>query len=313
MRDDENIKESVLGGIGDTALVVLSHVVPPGHARVLVKLESGNPTGSMKDRMALAMIEAAENDGRLPKGGVVVEYTGGSTGVSLALVCSVKGYALEIVTSDAFSEEKRKHMHALGANLTVVPSNDGGIDEALIKTMVETARGVADDLGAYWTNQLHNVDQVIGYRRMGDEIWRQTEGNVDAFVQMVGTGGCVRGVTEALRDYNPDTHVVAVEPSESAVLSGGETGIHKIEGVGAGFIVPLWKPDLIDEITSVSTEDAMEMARRLAREEGMFAGTSTGGNVVAALRVAERLGPDATVVTVMADSGLKYLSTQLYD
>ena len=310
--DTEPISRSILDSIGKTALLQLQHVVPPDHARILVKLESENPTGSMKDRMALAMIEAAEKDGRLPKGGTVVEYTGGSTGVSLAFVCSVRGYAAKIVTSDAFSDEKRRHMKALGAELTVIPSVDGGMDEALIRNMIEAARIIAEETGGFFTDQLDNADQVAGYHKMGHEIWQQTAGNVDAFVQMVGTGGSVRGVANALRGFNPDIRIVAVEPSESAVLSGGKTGVHRIEGVGAGFVVPLWNPDSIDEISTVSTEEAMDMSRRLARDESLFAGTSTGGNVVAALKVAKRLRPEATVVTVMRDSGLKYLSTALY-
>ena len=311
MCGEERIDRSILDGIGDTALVELRHVVPSGHARILVKLESENPTGGMKDRMALAMIEAAEKDGRLPKGGTVVEYTGGSTGLSLALVCSVKGYTAKIVTSDAFSDEKRKHMKALGAELTVVPSIDGGMDAALTRKMIEAARAITEETGAFWTDQLNNIDQVAGYQKVGEEIWRQTAGNIDSFVQMVGTGGCVRGVANALLRFDPDIHIVAVEPSESAVLSGGQTGVHKIEGTGAGFVVPLWDPGIVSEISAVSTPEAMAMSRRLAREESLFAGTSTGGNVVAALRVAGRLGPEATVVTVMSDSGTKYLSTPL--
>lgn len=312
MTEIGRIKMSALGTIGDTSMVELTQVVPSNHARILLKIESENPTGSMKDRMALAMIEAAENDGRLSKGGAVVEYTGGSTGVSLALVCSVKGYPAHIVTSDAFSVEKRQHMKALGAELTIIPSKGGGMTEELTRKMVEAARLIGDDLGAFGTDQLRNLDQVTGYRAMGDEIWRQTDGDIDAFVQMVGTGGCVRGVAAALRDYKPEVHIVAVEPSESAVLSGGKAGSHKIEGVGVGFVMPLWEPDLIDEIATVSTEEAMHMSRRLASEEGLFAGTSTGGIVVTALRVAKRLGPEATVVTVLVDSGIKYLSTPLY-
>lgn len=293
-------------------MVPLRHIVPPNHARILVKMESENPTGSMKDRMALAMIEAAERDGHLGAGGRVVEYTGGSTGVSLALVCGVKGYPLDIVTSDAFSRVKRDHMVALGAELTLVPSIDGGTSARLTREMIDAADRIREERGGFWTDQLNNADQLPCYRSMGDEIWRQTAGRIDAFVQSVGTAGSVRGVGEALRAHDRNVHIVAVEPSESAVLSGAETGVHKIEGVGAGFVVPLWDPGAIDEIATVSTEAAMEMARRLAREEGLFAGTSTGGNIVAALRVAERFGPDATVVTLMVDSGIKYLSTALY-
>jgi cysteine synthase A len=287
-------------------------MVPEGSARILLKLEYENPTGSMKDRMALAMVEAAESDGRLPPGGSVVEYTGGSTGVSLALVCAAKRIPLQIVTSEAFSKEKRDHMRALGARLTLVPSPTGGTTKALTLEMIETARRLAAAPGSYWTDQLNNVDQLSCYERMADEIWEQAKGQVSAFVQSVGTAGSLRGISTRLRVHDDAVHVVAVEPEESAVLSGRPSGSHKIEGTGAGFVVPLWIPGLATEIQTVSTEEAMATARRLARLEGLFAGTSTGGNVAVALRVAGRLGPDHTVVTLAVDSGMKYLSTALY-
>ncbi len=303
---------TVLNFIGRTRLVALQHVVPKGSARILVKLEYENPTGSMKDRMALAMIEAAEADGRLRPGGSVVEYTGGSTGVSLAFVCAAKRIPIQIVTSEAFSKEKRDHMRALGARLTLVASPTGGTTKALTLEMIETARRLASAPGSYWTDQLNNSDQLSSYQRMADEIWEQADGRVDAFVQSVGTCGSLRGVSTRLRVHHPAAHIVAVEPAESAVLSGGPSGSHQIEGTGAGFVVPLWTETLADEIQTVSTEEAMETARCLAREEGIFAGTSSGANLTVALRVAERLGPGQTVVTVACDSGMKYLSTPLY-
>ncbi|MEQ8395592.1 PLP-dependent cysteine synthase family protein [Thalassobaculum sp.] len=312
MAATSSIHHSVLDLIGNTPLIALRVLVPEGSARILIKAESQNPTGSMKDRMALAMIEAAELDGRLKPGGRVIEYTGGSTGVSLSLVCAVKGYPISIVTSDAFSEEKRNHMAALGAELTIVRSVGGGMDETLTRTMIEEARQITERTSGFWTDQLNNADQLSAYHRMGDEIWRQTGGRVDAFVQSTGTAGSVRGVAERLRSRNPDVRIVAVEPRESPVLSGGKTGIHKIEGIGPGFVAPLWDPSVISEIMPVSTEEAMAMARRLAQAEGLFAGTSTGANLVAALDLARRMGPEATVVTVMCDSGIKYLSTALY-
>jgi cysteine synthase A len=298
----------VLRCIGNTSLVPLRRVVPSNGARVLMKLESENPTGSMKDRMALAMVDAAEADGRLAAGGSVVEYTGGSTGVSLALVCAVKGYPLRVVTSDAFAREKLDHMRILGARLEVLRSESGGMTEKLTRDMVEAARGMAKEPGAFWTDQLRNTDQLAAYQLMAEEIWAQTAGRIDAFVQSVGTAASLRGVGEGLRRRRGSIRMVAVEPSESAVLSGGASGAHKIDGVGAGFVVPLWRDDCADEIEQVSTEQAWAMSLRLAREEGLFAGTSTGGNVVAAIRVAQRLGPGATVVTVMCDTGMKYLS-----
>jgi cysteine synthase A len=305
-------RDSVLQCIGNTPMLELRRVVPAGCARILIKLESVNPTGSMKDRMALAMIEAGERSGRLSPGQRVVEYTGGSTGVSLALVCAAKGYPLSIVTSDAFSMEKRNHMAALGAELTIVPSHGGGMDEALTRTMIETARQLTERTGAFWTDQLKNSDQLGAYHAMAGEIWEQTAGRIDAFVQATGTAACVRGVAEGLRPRKPEIRIVAVEPAESAVLSGGKSGVHKIEGAGAGFVVPLWRADIADEIARVSTADAMAMARRLAREDALFAGTSTGANLVAAIALGMRLGPQATIVTVLCDTGIKYISTALY-
>lgn len=304
---------TILATIGRTRMVPLRHVVPPGSARILVKLEYENPTGSMKDRMALAMVEAAERDGRLASGGSVVEYTGGSTGVSLAFVCAAKRIPLRIVTSEAFSREKRDHMVALGARLTLVPSPTGGTTKGLTLEMIETARRLAaEEPGTCWTDQLNNTDQLPGYEALADEIRQQSGGEVSAFVQIVGTAGSIRGVSGRLRAHDPGVRVVAVEPAESAVLSGGMTGSHGIEGAGAGFVVPLWTETLADEVQTVSTEEAMAMARRLAREEGIFAGASTGANVAVALREAGRLGPEQTVVTLAVDSGMKYLSTPLY-
>ena len=307
-----HIASNIIQAIGNTPLVQLRKVVPPDHSRVLVKLEGANPTGSMKDRMAKAMIEGAEADGRLQPGGTVVESTGGSTGASLAMVCAAEGYRLRIVTSDAFSPGKRDHMRALGAELTLVSSYNGSFTRELFVTMNEVARQMGEEPGSYWTHQMNNEDQVAGYHALGDEIWAQTGGQIDAFVHVVGTGGSIRGSSTALRRYDSKLRVVAVEPAESPVLSGGEPGAHGIEGIGAGYIVPLWDPILVDDILTVSTDEAKEMAQRLAREEGIFAGISSGANIVAALRVAEQLPQVATVVTLLIDSGLKYLSTDLY-
>ncbi|WP_201862087.1 PLP-dependent cysteine synthase family protein [Microvirga soli] len=300
---------TILDRIGNTSLVALRRIVPSNGARILLKLESENPTGSMKDRMALAMIEAAEADGRLKPGGSVVEYTGGSTGVSLALVCAVKGYPLDVVTSDAFAQEKLDHMRLLGATLHIVESDSGRMTEKLTKDMIEQARIIAEEKGPFWTDQMKNRDQLAAYHRMADEIREQTGGRIDALIQSVGTAASLRGIAEGLRHHRDDIQIVAVEPAESAVLSGGPSGAHKIDGIGAGYVVPLWHESIATGIERVSTEEAMAMAFRLAREEGLFAGTSTGANVVAALRLAERLEPDATIVTVMCDSGMKYLKT----
>jgi cysteine synthase len=302
----------ILHAIGNTSIVRLRKVVPPNCADIFVKLEWENPTGSVKDRMAQAVISRAEGDGRLLPGDTVVEYTGGSTGTSLALVCAALGYRIQIVTSDAFSREKRDHMAALGAELTLVPSEGGLTTKKLILDMIEAARRLSKEPHTYWTDQLNNYDSIAGYYQLGEEIWSQTKGEIDAFVHCVGTAASSRGVATVLKRYKPSIKIVVVEPAESSVLLGGQAGPHKIEGVGIGYTPPLWEPTLVDDILPVKTDDAKEMARRIAREEGLFAGTSSGANVVAAIQVAERLGPKAKVVTLMADSGLKYLSTDVY-
>jgi cysteine synthase A len=303
---------NVLDAIGNTSLVRLRRVVPPGCADVLVKLEWENPTGSMKDRMAVGVVSRAEADGRLKPGGAVVEYTGGSTGASLALVCAAKGYRIRIVTSDAFSPEKRDQMAALGAELTLVPSEGGQTTKRLILDMIEAARKIASEPNTFWADQLNNPDTITGYFALGDEIWRQTQGSVDAFAHCVGTAASSRGVATELKRQNPSIHVAVVEPAESPVLSGGAPTPHGIEGVGVGFVPPLFERSIVDEVVPISSEAAKEMTRRLAREEALFAGTSSGANVLAAIQIGKRLGPGKTVVTLLPDSGLKYLNTDVY-
>ena len=302
----------ILHAIGNTTLVRLRKVVPAGCADILVKLEWENPTGSMKDRMAQAVIARAEADGRLQPGDTVVEYTGGSTGASLAFVCAVKGFRIRIVTSDAFSRDKLNQMAALGAELTLVESEGGRTTRKLILDMIEAARTLSREPHTYWTDQLNNLDSVAGYHPLGEEIWSQTAGRVDAFVHSVGTAASIRGTATVLKRHQPGVRIVAVEPAESAVLLGGQPGPHKIEGVGIGYTPPLWDPTVVDEILAIGTDEAKAMARRLAREEGVFAGTSSGANVLAAMQVGQRLGPGATVVTLMVDSGLKYLGTDVF-
>lgn len=290
----------------------LRRVVPPGNARVLVKLESHNPTGSMKDRMALAVVDRAASSGRLAPAGTVVEYTGGSTGTSLAFVSAARGFSITLVTSDAFSREKRDHMRALGADLVEIASEGGRTTKELIQSMMTKARELSASRNAFYADQFNNPDAASGYAPLAEEIWTGSSGRIDAFVQSVGTAQCIRGVATVLRARNPRIRIVAVEPAESPVLSGGRPGGHKIEGVGPGFVPPMWDATLVDDIMLVTTSEAKEMSRRLAREEALFGGTSSGANVVAALRVAEQLGSRKTVVTLMCDSGLKYLSTDLY-
>jgi cysteine synthase len=306
------VTASILQAIGDTSLVPLGKVVPPDCADILLKLEWENPTGSIKDRMANAVISRAEADGRLRPGDTVVEYTGGSTGASLALVCAARGYRIRIVTSDAFSREKLDQMAAYGAELTIVPSEGGRTTKKLILDMIEAARALSREPHTYWTDQLNNQDSIAGYHPLGEEIWRQTRGDLAAFVHCVGTAATIRGIATVLKGHKADVEIVAVEPAESPVLSGGEPGPHKIEGVGIGYIPPLWEPSLVNTVLPVATEEAKAMARRLAREEGIFAGTSAGANVLAAIQVGRRLAPGNSVVTLAADSGLKYLNTDVY-
>lgn len=303
---------SILQAIGNTPLVALRRVVPEGCARILVKVEGQNPTGSMKDRMAQAMVGGAERDGRLRPGGTIVEYTGGSTGASLALVAAAKGYRLKIVTSDAFSAEKLTQMRAFGAELTLIPSENGKITKPLIQAMIAAAKTIAAEPDTFWTDQLNNRDSIAGYHPMGEEIWRQSGGTVDAFIQTVGTMASLQGAATVLKRHKPQVRIVAVEPAESAVLSGGAPGAHRIEGIGIGYTPPMWAPAMVDEIIPVSTDDAEAMARRLAKEEGLFAGTSSGANVLAAIRLGMQLGPKATIATLLVDSGLKYLTTPVF-
>jgi cysteine synthase A len=301
-----------LSAIGNTPLVELVRVVPADSARVLVKLEFANPTGSMKDRMARTAIEGALRDGRLRPGETVVEYTAGTTGISLAFVCAALGFPLHIVFSDAFSDEKRRTMQAFGAVVEDVASSGGDITESLIKAMIARAEEISSLPGHWWCDQLNNHDAIDGYVPLGEEIWAQTSGQVDAFVHAVGTAHSIHGVARALRGHRQDVRIIAVEPAESPVLSGGPSGPNRIEGIGIGFVPPLWEADTVDAIETVAAGEAFAMARRLAREEGLFAGASSGANVAAALRVAALLGPDATVVTILCDSGLRYLSTDVH-
>lgn len=294
-----------LDGIGNTPLVVLDRRDGPGE--VWVKLEAANPTGSYKDRMALAMIEAAERDGRLRPGQTVVEYTGGSTGSSLAFVCAVKGYPLRIVSSDAFAAEKIKTMRAFGAEVELIHSPEG-ITPKLVPAMVARAAEIAAETGAFWTDQFHNTDMTDGYRRMGEEIIEQIK-TLDAFCAYVGTAGAFLGATRAMREHQTDLHRVAVEPAESAVLSGRAPGTHRIEGGGIGYWPPQLTPSDVDEVIAIPDAEAFETARQAARTHGIFSGPSTGANLAAANRIA---GRGQRVVTVQVDSGLKYLSGALY-
>lgn len=299
--------------VGHTPLVRLNKVVPPKAADLFVKLEWFNPTGSYKDRMALAMIEEAEKRGDLTPGMTVVEYTGGSTGSSLAFVCAVKGYRFRVVSSDAFAIEKRRTMTALGAELTLVPSEDGKITPDLVPRMVEKAAEFAAEPGTYFTDQLNNADSIVGYRNIGEELVGQLDRPIDVFCAAVGTAGMAMGVSEALAAAGSPARVVIFEPASTPVITSGVSGHHRVEGIGIGFVPPLLDEDMYQEARTIEEDDGREMARRLASEEGLLAGISSGLNIAGAAQIASELGEGHTVVTVAVDTGLKYLGGDLFD
>lgn len=303
---------SMLGAIGNTPLVKLTRVVPERAAEVWVKLEYYNPTGSYKDRMALAMIERAEQRGALKPGMTVVEYTGGSTGIALAFVCAVKGYRCRIVCNDAVAREKLRSMEIFGAELEVLKSEGGKITPDLVPRMMARAREIAAEAPSYATDQMRNPDMLAGYEPLGEELLRQLNGPIHAFCAAVGTAGMLMGTSRALRRANPATRIVAFEPSTSAVLSGGSPGRHGVEGVAPGFVPPQFDRSLVNATRGIDEAEGRKMAWRLAREEGVFAGTSTGLNVAGAIELAEEAGAGHVVVTVAVDSGLKYLGGDLY-
>ena len=304
--------ESVLRAVGRTPLVRLRRVVPTGAADVLVKLESANPTGSYKDRMALAMVEGAEARGILRPGMRVVEFTGGSTGSSLGMVCAAKGYPFVVLSSDAFSREKLLTMQAFGAELRLVPSDGGKVTPGLFERFQSQIAELAREPDTFWTDQFHNEDAIRGYMGIGRELLEQTGGRLDAFCGAVGTGGMLRGVSRALREGGSTARIVALEPAASPAMTEGRGGAHSVEGIGTGSIVPHMADRPYDEARAVDEADGREMARRLAREEGLLVGTSSGLNVAAAVQLARELGPGKVVATVAVDSGLKYLAGDLF-
>ena len=304
--------ESALGAIGNTPVVKLRRVVPEGSASVYVKLEYFNPTGSYKDRMAKTMIEQAEARGTLKPGMTVVEASGGSTGSSLAFVCAVKGYRFRIVSSNAFAQEKLKTMAAFGAEVELIHSPSGKISANLIPSMIQRAKAIADEGNCYLTDQFNNRDALIGYEQIGVELIKQIPNGISAFCGAVGVAGMVMGVSRALKAATQGTRIVALEPATSPVVSRGYAGEHHVEGIGIGFVPPLLDPELYDEVRAISEDEGRRMCRRLASEEGLLAGTSTGLNVTAAIQLARELGPDATVVTVASDTGLKYMNGNIF-
>ncbi|MDE3059209.1 MAG: cysteine synthase family protein [Bacteroidota bacterium] len=303
---------SILQAIGNTPVVKLNKIVPPNSADVYVKLEYYNPTGSYKDRMALAMIEEAEKRGDLRPGICVVEYTGGSTGSSLAFVCAVKGYRFRVVSSDAFAKEKLDTMRAFGAELTIVPSVGGMVTPDLTPRMMERAREIANSEPSYFTNQIHNEDGAKGYEAIGRELTEQIDVPIDAFCASVGTAHMLTGVAHILRRLSPSSRIVTLEPASSPIISKGINGTHHVEGIGIGFVPPLLEKEFYDEARGIGESEARTMASRLAKEEGIFAGTSSGMNVLGACMLAQELGTGKTVVTVAVDTGLKYLAGDLF-
>jgi cysteine synthase A len=303
--------DSVLKAIGRTPVLRLRKVSGPDAADVYVKLEYFNPTGSYKDRMALAMIEGAERKGVLRKGMRVVEYTGGSTGSSLAMVCAIKGYAFHPLSSDAFAQEKLDTMRAFGADLEIVPSDGGKVTPALFDLFKARIAELMQDPDNFWTDQVNNADALDGYANIGRELIEQI-GHVDAYLGAVGSAGMLVGVSTALKEAGSKARIVALEPSTSPFLTTGTGGPHRVEGTAAGFWPPHLKQGTYDEVRVIDENDGRAMAKRIAREEGVFAGTSSGVNIVAAINLARELGPGKVVATVAVDTGLKYLAGDLY-
>jgi cysteine synthase len=299
--------------IGNTPLIKLERITEPGFADVYVKYEGANPTGSMKDRMAASMIAGAEKRGELKPGGRVVEYTGGSTGSSLAMICAVRGYKAHFISSDAFSEEKLKTMRAFGAELEIIPSDNGSITAKLMDDMLKRVRELATEPNTFWTNQFNNTDNRNAYHAMAKEILDVLGNNIDEFLMGVGTGGSFSGNSEVFKKEVKGIRCIAIEPDKVRALSGGNiSGKHKLEGIGTGFVPSICRLDLADDIMQVKDEDAADRARKLARMEGIFGGISSGANVWAALQRARILGPGKKIVTIVCDSGLKYLKGDLY-
>lgn len=310
---------TILGAIGNTPCVELSHITPATSARIILKLESLNPTGSYKDRMAISVLEAAEKRGTLKPGMTIVEATGGSTGSSLAFVCAVKGYDFKVVSSDAYAQEKLNTMAAFGADVVIVQSQGGKVTPDLVPAMRERARQIASSPSEgsenkfYYVDQFSNKDVLDGYTAMGKELLNQIPEGIDAFCGAVGGAGMLMGVSKILKtQQSKHCHVVALEPASSPIMTKGYGGQHSVEGVGIGFLPSILDSKLYDEALAIDESEARNMARRLAKEEGILAGTSTGLNVVAALKLAERLGPGKVVVTVACDTGLKYVRGNLF-
>ena len=303
--------KNIIETIGNTPIVKLQKILKKGWGEVYVKLEAYNPTGSKKDRMALAMIEGAEKRGLLKKGMTVVEYSGGSTGAGLAFVCTLKGYRFRLITADVFGKEKIGLMRSLGADVEIIKSENGMITKELINKMINRAKEISKEPNTFFTNQLDNKDVIEGFVPLGEEIIDQLGEDIDAICDTVGTAGTLMGIAKAFKENQ--TKIIAVEPSSSPILSEGIKGSHNVEGVGLGFIPALYNPRLVDEVITVEESRARQTSRDLALKEGIFCGTSSGMNVAAAIEVSKKLGPKSKVVAIACDTGLKYLSEGLFD
>ena len=305
--------KNILEIIGNTPIVKLQKIIPRGCGEIYLKLEAYNPTGSKKDRMALAMIEGAEKRGDLKKGMTVVEYSGGSTGAGLAFVCSLKGYRFRLITADVFGKEKICLMNSLGADLEVIKSRDGKITKELINKMINRAKEISKEPNTFFTNQLDNEDVIKGFIPLGEEILDQINGSIDAVCDTVGTAGTLIGIAKAFKKANSNSKIIAVEPSSSPILSEGIKGSHNVEGVGLGFIPKIYDSKLVDDVITIEESIARQTSRDLALKEGVFCGTSSGMNVAAAIQISQKLGPKSRVVAIACDTGLKYLSEGLFD
>ena len=305
--------KNILEIIGNTPIVKLQKIVPRGCGEIYLKLEAYNPTGSKKDRMALAMIEGAEKRGNLKKGMTVVEYSGGSTGAGLAFVCSLKGYRFRLITANVFGKEKISLMNSLGADLEVIKSRDGKITKELINKMINRAKEISKEPNTFFTNQLDNEDVIKGFVPLGEEILDQINGSIDAVCDTVGTAGTLMGIAKAFKNANSNSKIIAVEPSSSPILSEGIKGSHNVEGVGLGFIPKIYDSKLVDDVITIEESIARQTSRDLALKEGVFCGTSSGMNVAAAIQISQKLGPKSRVVAISCDTGLKYLSEGLFD
>ena len=305
--------KNILDTIGNTPIVKLQKIVPEGSGEVYVKLEANNPTGSKKDRMALAMIEGAEKRGILKRGMSVVEYSGGSTGAGLALVCGIKGYRFRLITADVFGKEKIGLMKALGADLEIIESGNGKITKELISKMISRASEISNEPGTFFTDQLNNSDVIEGFVPLGDEILQQLGKDVDAICDTIGTAGTLMGIAKSFQNVGSNCKIVALEPASSPILSKGIRGAHNVEGIGLGFIPAIYNSKYVDNVITIEESTARKTCRDLAIREGIFCGTSSGMNVAGALKLSKDLGPKSRVVAVACDTGLKYLSDGLFD